>query len=150
MPSARDCVRWGTLAGAGVSELDLIRQGAAVDPAYQHVRATLQAAATQPADSVPEDLDALAQAALARAKQDRSRQIRENRLKRAAAAQQARRSVRSFALMWADLQNWTQHYDALEVAQQLSDADWVMFERIIQQTCTFADTARRERGVKSA
>lgn len=132
------------------SELDLIRQGGAVDPSYQHVKAALQAAATQTANVAPEDLEAQAQVALAHAKQDRTRRIRENRLKRAATARSARRSVRSFALMWADLQNWTEHYDAVEVGQQLSDADWVMFERIIQQTCAFADTARRERGLKSA
>ncbi len=132
------------------SELDLVRQGGAVDPAYQHVKTTLQAAATQAADSAPEDLDALAQAALTHAKQDRARRIRENRLKRAAAAQQARRSVRSFVLTWADLQDWTEHYDAVEVGQQLSDADWVMFERIIQQTSAFAETARSQRGLKSA
>ncbi len=58
--------------------------------------------------------------------------------------------MHSFALMWADLQGWAEHYDAADVGQQVSDADWVMFERIIQQTCAFADTARRERGLKSA
>ncbi|CAN5537937.1 hypothetical protein BH23ACT6_BH23ACT6_24940 [soil metagenome] len=138
------------LRKAAQSELDLIRQGGAVDPSYHHVKAALQAAVTQTANVAPEDLDALAQAALARAKQDRARRIRENRLKRAATAQSARRSVRSFVLMWADLQGWTEHYDAVEVGQQLSDADWVMFERIIQQTFAFADTARNERGLKSA
>lgn len=132
------------------SELDLIRQGGAVDPSYQHVKAALQAAATQTANVAPEDLEAQTQVALAHAKQDRTRRIRENRLKRATAAQRARRSVRSFVLTWADLQDWTEHYDAAEVGQQLSDADWVMFERIIQQTCAFADTARRERGLRSA
>jgi len=52
--------------------------------------------------------------------------------------------------MWADLQGWTEHYDAVEVGQQLSDADWAMFERLVQETCAFADSARSERGLKSA
>ena len=132
------------------SELDQIRQGGAVDPCYQRVKAALRAAATQHPDDAPDALEALAEAALARAKEDRARRIRENRLKRAAAAERARRSVRSFVLMWADLQGWTEHYDAVEVGQQLSDADWVMFERLVQETCAFADSARSERGLKSA
>lgn len=131
------------------SELDQIRQGGAIDPSYQRVKAALRVAATQAADDAPDDLEALAEAALARAKEDRARRIRENRLKRAAAAERARRSVRSFVLMWADLQGWTEHYDAVEVGQQLSDADWVMFERLVQETCAFADSARSERGLKS-
>jgi ParB family chromosome partitioning protein len=132
------------------SELDQIRQGGAVDPSYQRVKAALRVAAIQTPDDAPDDLETLAEAALARAKEDRARRIRENRLKRAAAAERARRSVRSFVLMWADLQGWTEHYDAVEVGQQLSEADWVMFERIVQETCAFADSARSERGLKSA
>ena len=132
------------------SELDQIRQGGAVDPSYQRVKAALRVAATQAPDDAPDDLEALAEAALARANEDRARRIRENRLKRAAAAERARRSVRSFVLMWADLQGWTEHYVAVEVGQQLSDADWLMFERLVQETCAFADSARSERGLKSA
>ena len=132
------------------SELDQIRQGGAVDPSYQRVKAALRAEATQTPDDSTDDLEALAEAALAHAKLDRARRIRENRLKRAAAAENARRSVRSFILMWADLQDWTEHYDAVEVGQQLSDADWAMFERLVQETCAFADSARSERGLKSA
>lgn len=132
------------------SELDQIRRGGAVDPSYQRVKAALRVATTQTPADAPDDLEALAEAALARAKEDRARNIRENRLKRAAAAQRARRSVRSFVLMWADLQGWTEHYDAVEVGQQLNDADWVMFERIVEETCAFADSARSERGSTSA
>ena len=132
------------------SELDQIRQGGAVDPSYQRVNAALRVAATENPDDAPEDLEALAEAALARAKEDRARRIRENRLKRASAAERARRSLRSFVLMWADLQAWSNHYDAAEVGQQLSDADWAMFERIVQETCVFADSARSERRLKSA
>lgn len=132
------------------SELDQIRQGGAVDPSFQRVKAALRVAATQALDDAPDDLETLAEAALARAKEDRARRIRENRLKRAAAAERARRSVRSFVLMWADLQGWTEHYDAVVVGQQLSDADWAMFERLVQETCAFADSARSERGLKSA
>jgi len=128
------------------SELEQIRQGGAVDPSYQRVKAALRMAANQALEDAPDDLEALAEAALVRAKEDRARRVRENRLKRAAAAERARRSVRSFVLMWADLQGWTEHYDAVEVGQQLSDADWAMFERLVQETCAFADSARSERG----
>lgn len=132
------------------SELDQIRQGGAVDPGYQRVKAALRVAATSTPDDVTDDLEALTEAALARAKEDRARRIRENRLKRASAAERARRSLRSFVLMWADLQGWSTHYDAAEVGQQLSDADWAMFERIVQETGIFADSARSKRRLKSA
>ena len=147
---ASDRDRPAVLRKVAEFELEQIRQGGAVDPSYQRVNAAVRAAPTQNPDDSQEALEALAEVALAHANEDRARRIRENRQKRATAAEGARRSVRSFVLMWADLQGWTEHYDAVEVGQQLSDADWVSFERIVQETCAFADSARSERGLKSA
>ena len=132
------------------SELEQIREGGAVDPSYQRVKAALRVATTSNPDDVTDDLEALAEAALSRAKEDRAQRIRENRLKRASAAEHARRSLRSFVLMWADLQDWSTHYDAAEVGQELKDADWSMFERVVQETGVFADSARSKRRLKSA
>ena len=132
------------------SELEQIREGGAVDPSYQRVKAALWVAATSTPDDVTDDLEALTEAALARAKEDRAQRIRENRLKRASAAEHARRSLRSFALMWTDLQDWSTHYDAAEVGQELNDTDWAMFERVVKETDVFADSARSKRRSKSA
>lgn len=132
------------------SELEQIREGGAVDPSYQRVKAALRVATTSAPDDVTDDLEALAEAALSRAKEDRAQRIRENRLKRASAAEHARRSLRSFVLMWTDLQDWSTHYDAAEVGQELNDTDWAMFERVVKETGVFADSARSKRRLKSA
>jgi ParB family chromosome partitioning protein len=136
------------------SELERIRDGGAVDPSYQRVRAAIQLLAHDSGDSEspadPEDLESLAAEALARAKEERARRVRENRQKRAAGADQVRRSVRSFVLTWSDLQGWTKHYDATEVGQQLSDDDWAMFEGVLEETCAFAEAARRARAKAAA
>ena len=131
------------------SELARVREGGAVDPSYQRVRAAIQHLAQEPDASAPPtepgELESLAAEALARAKQEHARRVRQNRTTRAAGADQIRRTIRSFILTWSDLQGWTTHYDATEVGQRLSDDDWAMFEGVLHETSVFAEAARRAR-----
>lgn len=126
-------------------ELERIRQGGAVDPSHQRVQAARRVEASQTPDENSDDLEELAAKALAQAKTDRAERIKENRRKREAAADSARRSVRSFTLMWEDLKDWPKRYDAAEVGQQLSDADWAAFEQTLTDSVAFADAARAAR-----
>lgn len=126
-------------------ELERIREGGPVDPSYQRVRAALDVAASQAPDDDAEGLEELAAHALARARADRARRIRENRLKREAAAEAARRSVRSFRLMWADMAGWAKRYDPVEVGQELTDPEWAAFEQTLAESVAFADAAREAR-----
>lgn len=127
-------------------ELKRIREGGSVDPSYQRVRAALKIAATQqPDNDDAAELEELAATALVLAKADRARRITENRRKREAAAEEARRSVRSFILMWADLEGWAKRYDPVEVGQDLTDSDWSAFEQTLADSLAFADTARTAR-----
>ena len=127
-------------------ELERIREGGAVDPSYQRVRAAIAAAEQAPDDEdEAEDLEELAARALAQAKADRARRIRENRLKREAAAEAARRSVHSFTLMWDDLAGWVNRYDPVKVGRELTNEQWDSFQQTLAESVAFAEAAREVR-----
>lgn len=127
-------------------ELEQIREGGAVDPSFQRVRAALKVAEDrEPDDDTAEDLEELATKALAQARVDRAARIAANRRKREAAAEAARRSVHSFVLMWEDLEGWSERYDPVEVGQELTDAQWTAFEQTFAASKEFVDAARAAR-----
>lgn len=127
-------------------ELERIRDGGAVDPSFQRVRAALKVAEDrEPDDDAAEDLEELATKALAQARVDRAARIAANRRKREAAAEAARRSVHSFVLMWEDLEGWSERYDPVEVGQELTDAQWTAFEQTFAASKEFVDAARAAR-----
>jgi len=116
-------------------ELEYIRDGGAVDPGWQRVRAAMNVEALRhPGDADTDDLTA--HEVLAAARQDRARRIRENRKKRASAAALAHRSRRSFTLTWAELAGWSKHYDTAQAAHELNDDDWALFLSVVAETVT--------------
>ncbi len=120
------------------TELEVIRNGGAVDPGYQRVKAAQRVAALmQPTDDT--DIDALADEVLAQAKADRARRIKENRAKRAATAANAKRSTRSFTLTWVELDGWTKRYDVEQIAAEVKSDDWALFLRVLDETKEFAE-----------
>ena len=128
-------------------ELEAIRNGGAVDPSYQRVKAAVRVAGMM-TPQTGEDVDSLTDEVRARAKADQARRVKENRQKRAAAAAHARRSTRSFVLTWAELAGWTKHYDAGQVACEIADDDWELFLRVLEETKAFAESvtlAREQR-----
>lgn len=52
------------------------------------------------------------------------------------------RSLRAFRLTWGDLDGWSRFYNPTELAVQLNDDDWAMFERVVAETNAFADEIR--------
>jgi ParB family chromosome partitioning protein len=118
-------------------ELEAIRNGGAVDPGYQRVKAAQRIAELmKPTEDT--DLDALTDEALAQAKVDRARRIKHNRAKRAAAAANAKRSPRSFLLTWAELDGWSKRYDIEQIAREVRDDDWALFLRVLDESRSFA------------
>lgn len=93
-------------------------------------------------DDVPDE----AYDVLVAARADRARRIKENRAKRASAAANTVRSLRSFGLMWAELRGWSKHYAPERVARELSDDDWKLFLSVVEETNAFADAVTNERG----
>lgn len=130
-------------------ELERIRNGGPVDPGYQRVRAVVEAA-ERSMDTGHVDVDAEAEAKRARDHADRLRRMRENRARRAAAAANAKRSVKSFAMVWREMDGWSKHYDARQVATELSAEDWAMFNQVLEETSIFARTVKAERALELA
>lgn len=129
-----------------VAALAQIEHGADVSPAYERVKAALDlgGGTLDHSPVTTAELEALAEEALARVKQERARGGSRRR-GTGRSETPARRSLRAFILTWDDLAGWSQHYDPVEVGQQLAESDWVMFERVLAETQAFADEARRAR-----
>lgn len=79
-------------------ELVAIRNGGPVDPGWQRVRAVMDFEAPRHPAHLEADLAAESHDVLAAARKDRARRIKENRQKRASAAANAVRSMRSLTL----------------------------------------------------
>ena len=119
-------------------ELDVIRNGGAVDPSYQKVKAAQRLAELMTAGddtTINEGLDE----ALEEAKAERRRRIKENRERREAEAAKLKRSTRSFALKWAELDGWSKKYDVEQIAHEIRPDDWALFLRVIDETKAFAE-----------
>ena len=126
------------------AELADIQAGADVKPAYHRVLAAVDLV---PADETPvrtgpvtdEELDALSADALQRVRQNRARTGHRSRTPDAGTSG---RTLRAFLLTWRDLDGWSRYYHPTEIAAQLKDSDWEMFERVLAETITFADEVR--------
>lgn len=125
-------------------ELDAIRNGGPVDPGYQRVKAAQRVAARMTSSQDP-DVDALTDEALADAKADHRRRVRENRAKRASAAANAKRSTRAFVLTWAELDGWSKRYDVEQVAREVKPDDWTLFLRVVDETIAFVEAVNGAR-----
>jgi ParB family chromosome partitioning protein len=127
------------------AELAAIRNGGAVDRSYQRVKAA-QRLAEQMKPGDDNDVDKELDEALKKAREDRARRIKENRAKREAAAANTKRSTRSFALKWAEMDGWSKKYDVEQIARELKPDDWALFLRVIDETKAFAEAVALARG----
>lgn len=130
-------------------ELERIRNGGPVDPGYQRVRA-ISEAVERSSNASPTELDAEVEKMRAQNEADRRRRVRENRAKRAAAAAKAKRSVKSFGLVWREMDGWSSHYDASQIAAEVSPEDWAIFTKVLEETTSFAKAVEAERTLASA
>jgi ParB family chromosome partitioning protein len=133
-----------TIRQVATDELDSIRNGGPVDPGYQRVKAAQRVAARM-TSSQASDVDALTDEALAEAKADHRRRVRDNRAKRASAAASAKRSTRSFVLTWAELDGWSTRYDVEQVAREVKPDDWTLFLRVVDETIAFVEAVKAAR-----
>jgi ParB family chromosome partitioning protein len=126
-------------------ELAAIKAGAKVNGAYQRVTQAMDLASLSPIGTTPPaELERLAENALARAKKQRTETARTTK-RQSIQARGTRRSVRAFLLTWSDLDGWSRYYNPTEIASQLKDSDWQMFERVLAETITFAEAVREIR-----
>ena len=137
---AADANRPAHLRQIAEDELEAIRNGGGVDPSFQRLTAALKLALLHTPPESDDDVVAETAETRERAQADHRRRVKENRAKRAAAAANAKRSVRSFALMWAELDGWSKHYDTGEIARELKADDWDLFLRVLDETKAFAES----------
>ena len=128
------------------SALEDIQNGGDVKPAYFTVQAALELIAV---DDTPmpsgattsEDLEQLAKEAQERLRRSRPRGGTKNKTKTGS----AHRSLRAFVLTWGDLDGWSRFYNPTEIASQIKQSDWEMFERVLAETIAFANEVRELR-----
>jgi ParB family chromosome partitioning protein len=130
-------------------ELDTIRGNGKVDASYQRIKGAIELLKLVPTSAEGgrvrnDEMDALANEALARARADRNRRAAENKAKRASRNPMPH-TLRYFVLTWRDLDGWWHHYDPRQVGIELRDADWEVFDRIATETVAFANAAREAR-----
>ena len=128
-----------TFARNMLTEID---NDAPVEPAYKRVRAAVELASTpDPEVADPDDVKKLGEAALARVRQQDARKgLRA--LKRKPTGMPFHRSLRSFILMWTELEGWSELYDPHDLAGALSDEEWERFERVVAETVEFRERLR--------
>lgn len=124
------------------AELARIDTGAPVHPVYESVRAAVTAAQ----DERETDLHQLATDALARAKNAKAKK-RTLRPSAVTAGDSApvRYPVRAFLLTWTELAEWWSHYDADQLAAELTDEQIESFLAAAEGTGRFAGEVRAAR-----
>lgn len=122
-------------------ELARIEDGAPVDPIYTSIRQKV----TTAQEEHDEDLDQLAREAVARATKARSKTGKRSPRPvpvPAEGEEPARYPVRAFVLTWSELAGWWTHYDAGQLAVELSDEQITTFLTTVEGTSMFADQLR--------
>lgn len=125
------------------SALEDIQNGGDVRPAYFSVLAAVDLIAVDDTDMptgpvTDEEVETLTNEAADVAK-EREKARRAKGKKRSGPTH---RSRRAFVLTWGDLDGWSRFYNPAEIAAQLKDDEWDMFERVLAETITFADEIR--------
>ncbi|GAB3546581.1 hypothetical protein GCM10027404_07240 [Arthrobacter tumbae] len=125
-------------------ELERIDAGAAVDPIYRHIHDLAETAR----DERESDLHQLAADALARAKTATA--TAKKRTPRPAPpadddAAPVQYPVRAFVLTWTELADWWTHYDAEQLAAELTDEQIESFLTAVEGTSRFAAELRTAR-----
>lgn len=133
------------------AELQAIQDGADVNPAYQRVLVAKELIA---ADDTPMTAGPVSEEELAELAAEAMDRVRENRARgglrtHKPSADTCRRTIRAFLLTWGDLDGWSRYYNPAEIAAQLKDGDWEMFERVLDETIAFAAEVRKLRTATS-
>lgn len=127
------------LRAQATKELAGIEDGGPVHPAYERIRAAVDTARAQRAD----ELDEMAQTALARAKAAQAGKNKKTTSRPTDAQAEPdgvaqRWSVRAFIHTWTELAGWWTHYEVDELAQKLTTEQITAFLATAEGTKDFA------------
>lgn len=137
---AEDPAQPASLRAQVSAELERIDAGAPVHPIFETVRAAVETAREQR----EADLHRLAADALARAKQAKTKRTHQPRPRPVPDddGEPARYPVRAFVLTWTELEQWWTHYDAEQLAAELTDEQIESFLITAEGTSRFAEELR--------
>ena len=140
---AADTAQQAELRQYVAGELERIDAGAAVDPIYRHIHDLAETARNhREADLHQLAADALARAKTATAKKRTPRPAPPSDDDGSAPVQYP---VRAFVLTWTELANWWTHYDAEQLAAELTDEQIESFLTAVEGTSRFAEELRTAR-----
>lgn len=144
---AEDPAQPAELRAQASAELERIDAGAPVHPIYEAIRNAAETAR----ERRETDLHQLAADALARAKQAKTgkRAVRPRPVPNDE-GEPARYPVRAFVLTWGELDQWWTHYDAEQLAAELSDEQIESFLSTAEGTSRFAEELRTLRDSDTA
>lgn len=138
-----------TIRRLAEAKLDAIEAGAPVASAYESVMQAMVTVEREPDPTLtPEQIAQLGVAALERAKRERPTRVQPLKAHQRPPAP-VKRSPKALVLTWRDLDGWTRHYDADQVAKELSDADWDLVERVISESVAFLKSVGAARQARS-
>jgi ParB family chromosome partitioning protein len=128
-----------------VEALAAIQGGAPVGPTHDRALAKIREGTRPKAPGKGADVEQPKLGDLAAAAIDRL----EKNGPRAPTPQPFRHTLRSWVLIWKDLDGWEAHYDPAEVATTVSDAEWERFVHVAESIDQFRDLgiAARRAGV---
>ncbi len=120
-------------------ELELIKAGAPVHPAYERMRDLSKAIDVNRVN----DIARLSEEALARAKGMQKRSAKQHRSAvRPEEVPPERWRPSAFSRTWREFAGWWEHFDPAELARQLSDAEIEEFFSVVDNAIRFSDLIR--------
>ena len=125
----------GPIRDLAQNALGSIGSGAPVNPWFNEVANIKNGAAAQTGDD--DELDRMAKEAIER--------INKPVKHRPKPPPRRKRSTRAFVHTWTDMDGWSSRYDAAEIGAALTDEEWALFERVLDETTTFHSLARTAR-----
>lgn len=131
-----------------LAELDRLAADSG-QPAELREYARIEAAAVRDAEQEAKaaEMEALAQAALARVKAAKAagRKAKRPALTAVETGEPVPFPLTVFTATWDDMASWWTHYDPAEVGSALTEEQWARFEQTLDGTLAFADAARAAR-----
>lgn len=136
-----DPARPDDLRAQAQQELDAVKAGAPVNPAYQRMRALTEG---QPV----EDLHQIAAETLARVHAENKATKKKTKPRKplsTPAGEIVQFPVRAFVLTWGELIDWWERYDLVQIATELTDEQADAFYATVEGTVAFAGRLRTAR-----
>lgn len=134
-----------------VAELESLAADAAQPAGIRQASsmAATQVHAAERTASVAE-LEQLAREALARVKAETKAKNKRPIHPPSARSDSTRLPTRAFVFLWNDMHDWWLRYDCVEIASELTDEQWEMFEATLASTAAFAEELRALRSDSGA